>query len=188
MVLGDLSMVTRRNNRKWLWWGMVILVLALIVVGVVVIIKNNTKDSDAPRNGQSQSGTRPTEEKEEKKSEESKEEPAAKKEEVKQYDGDDPNKAEDLTGVISYAGVSGSNLLVRVNIDQYVSTGNCKLTLTRDNTAIYNTVVAIESSVSTSTCDGFSIPVAELGSGKLTIEVVLESGGKYGKIVGETTI
>ncbi|MBO7657030.1 hypothetical protein J6S55_00035, partial [Candidatus Saccharibacteria bacterium] len=112
----------------------------------------------------------------------------SKKEEVKQYDGDSPNMADSLTGVISYAGVSGGDLIIRVNIDQYLTTGNCGLTLKRDGNIIYSVTTNIEGSVSTSTCNGFKISSGELSSGKLEIEIALESGDKRGKILGEATI
>lgn len=105
-----------------------------------------------------------------------------------QYDGGNPNKSESLTGAISYAGVSGGNLIVRVNIDQFLASGKCELNILKDGTSAYNEITTIESSVSTSTCNGFSVPLSELASGKYAIEVNLESDGKYGKMVGEVTI
>ncbi|MBQ3292869.1 hypothetical protein IJG93_00980 [Candidatus Saccharibacteria bacterium] len=182
-------MATRRNNRKWLWWGIGILVVAVTIVAVVLIVKNNTKD-ESTYNERGQSETKESEKKEEKKEEpeKTKEETTSQKEEVKQYDGEDPNTVETLTGVISYAGVSGGKLLIRVNIDQYLSNGSCKLALTRDGVTIYNSTAAIESSVSTSTCNGFDVPVSEIGNGNFKIEVTLESDNKYGKIAGEVAV
>lgn len=182
-------MATRRNNWKWLWWGTGILIVALVTVSVVLVVKNNT-DSSRPDN-EEQNNSKEEEipekkEEQEKTEEQSTEEPEEEK--VKQYDGENPNKSENLTGVISYAGVSGGNLMIRVNIDQYLAGGNCKLNLIKNNATIYNSTVEIESSVSTSTCKGFNIPTAGLPSGTVTIEIALESDGKYGKIVGEATI
>lgn len=183
-------MATRRNNRKWIWWGMGILIVCAVVVGVLLIINNNPGDeifSDGDEQVQSQSSKEDGDKYEEKN--EGSEEPAVeKKEEVKQYDGEDPNEKETLTGVISYAGVSGDNLLIRVNIDQYLGGGNCSLALIKDGATVYNSTVGIESSVSTSTCNGFTIPVAKIGSGEYTIEINLESDGKCGKMVGEVNI
>ncbi len=184
-------MATRKSNRKWLWWGVGILVVAL-AIGVVFVIKNNVFDKKT-QDEQSQTETKKEEKKSSEEKKETKEpsetEPAKQKEEVKQYDGDDPNKAEKLTGVISYAGVSGGYLIVRVNIDQYLGSGSCKLGLVKNGTSVYNKTVDIVSSVSTSTCDGFKVPVSEIpSSGNVLVEVALESDNKYGKMVGEVNV
>lgn len=183
-------MTKRRNVRKWIWWGTGILIIAVAVI-VVLVVKNNNNDINS--NNGTESGEQASVEDGQKteNTEETKtgqEAAVSEKQDIPQYEGESPNTAESLTGVISYAGVSGSDLIVRVNIDQYLSGGSCKLTLTRGGTIIYSREVAIESSVSTSTCDGFKIATAELGAGNLSIEVVLESDGKHGRIVGEVKI
>lgn len=184
-------MAMRKNNRKWLWWGIGILVVAVIAT-TIVMVKKNILDKTS-QNEQNQSEVKPAEEDKSKEEKEKDMEPevasTAQKEEVKQYDGDDPNKAEELTGVISYVGVSGGSLIVRVNIDQFLAGGSCKMALVKDGNIIYNKTAVIVSSVSTSTCDGFTVPVSEIsGKDKLTLEVTLESDNKYGKMVGEVTI
>lgn len=180
-------MATRRNNRKWLWWGVGILVVATISVVVVLIINKTNPMSDS---GQNQTVVTSTEEEEKSNTKEKQEETleVEKKEEIKQYEGENPNESESLTGVISYAGVSGNSLMVRVNIDQYLSGGNCKLALVKDGVTVYNSTAEIESSVSTSTCNGFDVSVTEIGTGDFAVEVILESDGKYGKMTGEVTI
>ena len=99
-----------------------------------------------------------------------------------------PRRRRNLRGVISYTGVTGENLMIRVNIDQYLANGECRLSLIRDESVIYNTVVEIESSVATSTCSGFNVPVAKLGSGSLKIKIELKFGEKSGTIEGEANI
>ena len=175
-------MSTRKNTRKYIWWGMGILVVASIVTLVLVIVKNNANETFGGVKTELEAGEM---EKEEKKNEE---EPVIQKEEVKQYDGGDPNMSEELTGVISYTGVNDGNLIVRVNIDQYLLSGNCELSLMNNSIIVYSNVVAIEDSVSTSTCSGFSIPISELPSGSFIVEVILKSGNKYGKISGEVVV
>ena len=184
-------MATRRNNQKWLWWGTgILIVVAIAAIGVLIVKKNiDSSDGDGSDvSGQIQNQDKKDEKNVGTKTEEESNKKIEKKEEVKQYEGESPNASETLTGVISYAGVSGENLMVRVNIDQYLAGGNCKLTLIKDGAVIYNSVVGIESSVSTSTCEGFNVPVAEIGGGDFRIEVTLESDGKYGKMVGEVKI
>ena len=180
-------MVTRRNNRKWLWWGVGFLMIVIISVAIVLAI-NKTKPISG--NTQNQTVATPVEKEEKSEVKEKQEEVSGteKKEEVKQYEGEDPNESESLTGVISYTGVSGDNLMVRVNIDQYLSGGNCKLVLAKNGMAVYSGIAEIESLVSTSTCNGFDVPVTGIGAGNFVVEVTLESDGKYGKMVGEVTI
>ena len=108
------------------------------------------------------------------------------KEPVVQYEGADPNEAEDLTGVITYAAVSGDNLMIRVNIDQYLDSGSCELSLVQGGVK-YSDIANI-SSVTTATCEGFNVPVSELGSGNYQIIIKLSSGGKTGTIKGEANI
>lgn len=175
-------MPTRRRHNKWLM-GLVILV-GLIVVIVVVVVNLNR----GPENGETHEDEKAAETV---KTDDKKEEEASaevKKEPVPQYTGEDPNTAESLTGVVSYAGVSGENLIVRVNIDQYLTGGDCTMELKRDGATFYTKSTTIESSVSTSTCNGFSVPVAEVGTGKLVVEITLKSGDKYGKLEREVNI
>lgn len=186
-------MATRRNNQKWLWRGTGILIVVAIIVAVLIVVNRSmSPDTGSANDSQTQNQTvKPSENEEENKTElqsQTEAEEESEGEKVKQYEGENPNKSENLTGVISYAGVSGSNLIVRVNIDQYLAEGNCKLALIKDGTTIYNSAAEIMSSVSTSTCNGFTVSTAGLPKGKITVEITLESSGKYGKMVGELNI
>ncbi|MBR0430997.1 hypothetical protein IJJ05_01770 [Candidatus Saccharibacteria bacterium] len=104
------------------------------------------------------------------------------------YEGDDPNEKSELTGVITYAGVSGNFLMVRVNIDQYLSEGNCRLDLMRGGSSVYSDSATIVSSAATATCEGFNIPISALGAGDYGIVITLSSDGKEGVINGEVSI
>lgn len=180
-------MPERKRVNKWLW-GMVILIVLIVAVVVGVILANQPRKETEEDKPQGTSETEETKKTESQKEESKTEEKVPEKEPVPQYSGDNPNEAESLTGVISYAGVSGDNLIIRVNIDQYLNSGSCKLSLVRGGASVYSKEVAIESSVSTSTCDGFLIPVSEVGAGNFAIEITLNSGEKYGKMVGEVNI
>lgn len=104
-----------------------------------------------------------------------------------QYEGENPNKAAELSGSINSARVTGDNLVIRVNIDQFLSNGTCDLTLASGDKK-FTSSTDIEAMVSTSTCDGFSIPVSKLSSGKWNIKIKLSSGDKIGEITGEAEI
>ena len=53
------------------------------------------------------------------------------------------NEYENLTGVITYAGVSGSEFLVRTSIDQYLTDGACELTILQGGEVVYMASAAI---------------------------------------------
>ena len=106
------------------------------------------------------------------------------KEPVIQYDGDDPNESNDLTGAITYAGATANNIIIRVNIDQYVDGGTCVLKILNGGSVIYQTTANLIADVSTSTCDGFNLPRSVVDSGNFALSIELSSGGKTGVING----
>ncbi len=108
---------------------------------------------------------------------------------VEQYDGEDPNMSESLSGAITYAGVVDENLMIRMNIDQYLEEGRCELSLVKDSATIYNSVANVISNVTTATCEGFDIPMGELeGSGLIEIKINITAGNKTGVVWGEVGI
>ena len=104
------------------------------------------------------------------------------------YDGENPNQGELLTGVITRSERMNDYLVIRVNIDQYLSDGNCRLNLKRDAEIVYTDTVSIVSSAATATCEGFDVPVAEIGEGDYGIEILVNSGDKSGVINGEVGV
>ena len=108
--------------------------------------------------------------------------------EIAQYDGDNPNENERLTGVITYLGVSGGSLVIRVNIDQYLAGGNCKLSVIRAGEVLYEDSASVIDSAATSTCEGFNVALDGVGSGKVQIRIDVNSDGRVGVISGETEI
>ena len=105
-----------------------------------------------------------------------------------QYDGTNPNLNDVITGAITYAGVSNDELVIRVNIDQYLNQGTCNLILSRDGVDVYGREAAIIDSASTSTCEGFNIPLSELTTGKYQVRIKLSSERKTGLIMGEASV
>jgi hypothetical protein len=110
------------------------------------------------------------------------------KKKVVQYEGEDPNLTEELSGVVSYAGKLGDDITIRVIIDQYLREGNCVLELTNGDVVVYSKAANVVPMVSTSSCDGFDMPFSELGSGVFGITVKVEAGEKTGVILGEINI
>ena len=66
--------------------------------------------------------------------------------------------------------------------------GKCSLAILNDNNEIYSEEANIVGSVATSTCEGFDVPVSELGNGKFELRIVLKSSDKTGIISGEVNI
>ena len=186
--------MAKRRHRSKKWISRVILVLLLIAAIVVCYFVWDAyfrdKKTDEPAPAQPSQVVTPDNPDQPEKKEESQTDSEVEKEKEKstQYEGENPNKASGVTGVITYAGVSGSNLMIRVNIDQYLNGGNCSLTLTKDGNSVYTASASIIDSASTSTCEGFNVPVSGLSSGKYNIVININSGEKTGIISGEVTV
>ena len=108
--------------------------------------------------------------------------------EIVQYDGENPNKAESISGVVTYAGVSGERLMIRVNIDQFLDDGECILNLVRNGSTIYNDTARVVGNVATATCEGFDVPVDGIGGGATDIMITINSGEKTGAITGKVEL
>lgn len=186
----------RKNNKKWLWWGAGILVITAIVGGGVWVWRNNNTDGGGAEKTTAVEKTEKTDTTEVEKETEPAEtvSTGVEKEKVVQYEGEDPNTEAGLSGVVTYAGVSGEKLMVRVSIDQYLTTGTCELSLKKDGAVIYNDTAGIVGSASTSSCEGFDIPAESLGAngttgaGKIEININISAGGRSGVISGEVEI
>ena len=104
-----------------------------------------------------------------------------------QNEGADPNSSAVLTGALTRVAVADDKLVLRVNIDQYLSGGSCELTM-RSGSKVYLETANISDVASTSTCEGFDIPVSNLPSGDWEILIKLNSGDKTGEISGRVSI
>lgn len=177
----------RKKNKKWVYW--VIMAVLFVVAGVVTYLVCVNYFAD--KKGEEEQNTEEVEEKKdenEKKDDEKDEaEKAVEAKKVEQYEGSDPNKMEELSGAITYTGLSGDVLMVRVNIDQYLDGGTCELRLVQGGDVAYNNIVEIVGGAATSSCAGFDIPVSGL-SGDYEVVVKLNSGEKTGVIRGEAGV
>lgn len=186
MIRLEVFMIARRRrSKKWISW--IIILVLLILAGVVcfLVFENYFKDKEVL--GEDEKPETPLDIEEEI-TEEKKEEEPAKKEEVVKYEGDNPNNLSEITGVITYAGVSGDSLMIRLNIDQFLDGGECMLLLSTAGNVVYSNTVNVVDSATTSSCDGFNIPMSLLESGYYNITVEVESGAKKGKINGEVNL
>lgn len=184
----------RRRSKKWIWW--VLFLLLLILAGVVCYFVWDNYFNDKKSEGDIGVVEAIEEKREEMMLEAEKNEVLdddgneVKDDEKKvvQYEGDDPNRADGLSGAVTYAGINSEKLMIRVNIDQYLQNGNCRLILMRDEASVYEDDVNIVESASTATCEGFDVPISGFSSANYVIEILLSSGEKSGIIRGEVEI
>ena len=181
----------RRRSKKWIYW--LILLVLLAVAGIVIWRVWDTYFKD--KNSEVDNTVEVTDvvevEEESNYNDNGNVETVSEgveKKKVVQYEGEDPNEAEELSGVITYAGVNDGKLMIRVNIDQYLADGQCELTLARGGANIYSSIANIVGSATTSTCEGFDVGVSELGSGGLEINIKISADGREGTIRGEASI
>ena len=169
--------------------------ILLIAVAVIFVTKEIIRHQTSPEKTEEEASEKVIEESkaEQKSTEEKKEndsdwsQETEKKEEHQNFEGEDPNERSELTGIITTARVSGENFIVRVSIDQYLSSGTCELKLEKSEKN-YEETVNIYSDVSTSTCEGFDIPLSSLEKGVWNATINLSSEGKTGNIEGKVTI
>lgn len=180
----------RRRNKKWVSW---IIILVLLVVAIIVgylvwdSYFNNDKEQNESESSTEENDTSAIEEKTEEKDDVIKNKDEEEKK-IIPYDGEDPNKSEELTGAITFSGVSGADLMIRVNIDQYLSDGSCSLSLVKDGREEYGKTARIINSAATSTCEGFNVPLSEINQGDYTIIIKLDAGEKSGTIKGGVSV
>ena len=171
-----------------LFWIIFIIIIAAGVIFVPRVLAKKQPTATSQPSSQTTSPTTKTETTqslETKTTQESKSSDSDGKTPAK-YDGEDPNVSESITGTLTTARFSGDKLILRVNIDQYLSSGTCQLTVSDGAHTLAKTANLIPSAA-TSTCEGYDIAGSELSSfaRPLYITINLTSGDKSGIIEGQ---
>lgn len=105
----------------------------------------------------------------------------------KPFEGNDRSQdAHALSGSITHLGKTDSHLRIRTAINQAISGGTCTLILTGPSTVRLTS--GIIQNPSSSSCEGFDIPLSRLGSGTWSIRIELSSDSKTGLITGEVRL
>lgn len=89
--------------------------------------------------------------------------------------------------IISSLNVSEETVRIRILIQSIISGGVCDLTL-RSGGSVITKSVSTQASANTSTCQGFDIPVSELGAGQWTVDVNVRQNTSTGNATGEFEI
>lgn len=102
-----------------------------------------------------------------------------------QYEGENPNRANDLSGTITYTSYNDGVLAVGTMINQYLSQGTCDLKLTGSAGNVYTASSEIVAAASTSACYDLRLNVPQ---DTYQIEITLSSDSKQGTITGEVSL
>ena len=175
----------KRSNKKWIFWILMIGLFAAAAIVCYLVWNSYFRDKKEDKPVEEEQSLVEESEGNEDGSEETVE--VIEKKKVVLYEGEDPNEKQELTGVVTYAGVNGDNLMIRVNIDQYLDSGVCELNLVQSG-VVYSDTANIVSSATTATCEGFNVPVSRLSGGDYGIVIKISSGDKSGTINGEVRI
>lgn len=187
----------RKKNKKRLFWILMLILLVAAAVVVYFVWDGYFKGKGGGKKESSQEVEKVEERKEDEdggadarieEGHEQLEDEVKDGKEIVQYDGENPNKAESISGVVTYAGVSGERLMIRVNIDQFLDDGECILNLVRNGSTIYNDTARVVGNVATATCEGFDVPVDGIGGGATDIMITINSGEKTGAITGKVEL
>lgn len=104
------------------------------------------------------------------------------------YEGQGSTESSSLSGVINYKAVVDKTLVIRATINQLIDSGTCNLTLTSTNEKVYSATADVIENPSSSSCQGFDIPVSSLDTGKWNIEIKIKSGDQELTLAGDIDI
>ena len=113
-------MARRRNNRKWAIGGVILVVLVIAGIVTFVIWNNSQEAEQNDEVGITEVEEVKDTEKNDGETEEEYSERMAEQKRVKQYEGEDPNKAEELSGAVTYSGVNNNVLMIQESLITYL--------------------------------------------------------------------
>jgi hypothetical protein len=91
----------------------------------------------------------------------------------------------DLT--ITSVNQSSTSLQIRTLIQATTNNGTCSLTLTKNGSTVTRTA-SVQAAASSSTCEGFDIPLNELSAGKWQMTIKFNSGSINGEVSQEVSV
>lgn len=176
-------------RHPWLYIVLVIIVAATVFGIWFAFFRPQNTETEVIDTSDNTIGSVPSETKAQGKDAEKEDENAAtgKKQTPAQYDGEDPNQLDEITGYISYSAVNYDHYTIRLTLNQYLTSGTCELTMKSGNNTVTKTAEVINSA-STSTCQGFDIPLSELPSGDWSVKIKVAADNKTGTITGGASL
>lgn len=185
--------IGQKSSRKYI--VVAIIILAILLAGVWIYVSlfssngQQSKSSDSPVPQQYypplDDVNSPEKDSQAEQNQQSSREP--EKNITPAYEGDSSGDPKTITGSINHKSVTGGNLVIRSTINQSLSTGKCDLTLTSGQKIVTKSSSIIQNP-SSSSCEGFDIPISELGTGKWSIKIIFSSGDATGSMSSEVTI
>lgn len=103
---------------------------------------------------------------------------------ITQYEGEDPNDLEELTGSISYIDVEQGSLFVGATIAQYLELpGTCVLSLVDSSGAVVGSIDGpAHADITTSVCELPALAVDDIPSGEYQVIIKINADGKTGTL------
>lgn len=180
---------TSARSHSWVLALVILLIIIAVVTVVICVVKpwSTTSDSSTPTTSQQPEDSSTSDSDSSTDDSTTPEDSESPENKVPQYEGENPNDLEELTGVIISKYIENGVLTVMATINQYLhQTGTCVITLTGQN--YHNSYTAssdAHADITTSYCENFEIPVSELTPDTYSIEIKLTGDGKTGTIRGE---
>ena len=173
-------------KRPW-FIGAIILAIVAIITGLIICFSRSHKEDDSANDDKItsvESNNQPNNNEDKPASSEPSDEEERPEDKVVQFEGEDPKKLEEITGVVSYRNVENGKLIIDTNIDQYLTSGGtCTVTIKGQNTGHSDTMTkAAHADIATSYCETFEIPAQGLPSDYYEIKIVITSDDKKGII------
>lgn len=171
-------------RRPIFWITIVIIIVALAVAGFFLFNHKTSDASELSNREESTSEDKPKDQPVADKPNHNEDQPNPEPK-VTQYEGEDPNTLNELTGVITSKDIAAGNLTIMVNVDQFLN-GSCTLTLKNTQTGqVYSTSSQLLADIATAYCEPFVVPLSDLASGHYQIQVNLSGDNKTGIIEEE---
>ena len=89
---------------------------------------------------------------------------------------------------ITSASQNDDQVVIRILIPVLTGSGTCELTMDGPNGAIFNSSASVQALSSSSTCEGFNVPTAQLANGTWKITVELNNEKLSGSDTSEVTV
>lgn len=171
------------------WWFVTLLVVILISAIIALLVLFCYPDASRPSSSpDTPYQTTPSQSDTTSPNDQNVSEPANK---VSQYEAENPNQLQELTGLIAYKGVNGKILAISVVIDQFIQNEDslCILKLhSLDSDYGYTASSDIVPEMSTSICEPFEVDISAFPAGKYSIDIELVSSNKKGNIHDEVEL